>query len=387
MNIPDFEYLKTLKCGTYLLIKEKYPSFFLLLNEKYPNTTNFAEKVYLYYNNLDSIPICNVCKESPCRFISLNKGYSETCSRSCSCKNPERIVKIKSTKLQRYGDANFTNRKKAKKTCLEKYGVDNPSKSEEILEKIKNTNRSHFGTDYPMQNSEILKKSENTLMQKYGVKRYLETEEGKSIIRKKSIESIKKRDITCLKKYGVKNYTQTKECRDKMKNTCLEKYGVEYYTQSEEYKNYMKDRYDERNEHMFKTKRRNNSFHLSSIENNFKEWLDKNHINYFYQYRSQKYPFNCDFYFPDRDMYLEIQGSWIHGSHPFNESNLKDMETLQKWISKFESGHDFYGGAIFCWTERDPKKRQTAKDNKLNFHEIFSDKIDVVIDKFKKYYY
>ena len=38
---------------------------------------------------------------------------------------------------------------KSKKTNLEKYGVDNPLKSEEIQEKIKKTLREKYGVDSP----------------------------------------------------------------------------------------------------------------------------------------------------------------------------------------------------------------------------------------------
>ena len=36
--------------------------------------------------------------------------------------------KMKETKLERYGDENFVNTEKRRNTCLQKYGVDNPSK-------------------------------------------------------------------------------------------------------------------------------------------------------------------------------------------------------------------------------------------------------------------
>jgi hypothetical protein len=43
--------------------------------------------------------------------------------------------KVKTTKLEKYGDENYTNREKAKQTCIVRYGVDNICKSEEIMER------------------------------------------------------------------------------------------------------------------------------------------------------------------------------------------------------------------------------------------------------------
>jgi len=41
--------------------------------------------------------------------------------------------KVKVTKKERYGNENYTNREKAKKTCINRYGVDNVCKSDKIM--------------------------------------------------------------------------------------------------------------------------------------------------------------------------------------------------------------------------------------------------------------
>lgn len=95
-----------------------------------------------------------------------------------------------------------------KKTCLSKYGVDNPSKAKCVQEKIRNVN-----------------------MQKYGAPTFTATKEGKDAVRKTKEEH-----------YGNQNYNnsekalKTKEdrygdpCynnREKNKSTCIKKYGVD----------------------------------------------------------------------------------------------------------------------------------------------------------------
>ena len=64
-------------------------------------------------------------------------------------------------------------------------------------------------------------------------------------------------------------------------------------------------------------------------------------------------------------------------------TDIKDIEQLNVWIEK--SNHSkFYKNAINVWTKRDVLKRNTAKQNKLNFLEIFSTDITEVIKQIKE---
>jgi hypothetical protein len=200
---------------------------------------------------------CEVCgKEFEC-IVTASKT---NCSRECSFKNPNKIIKRrktclekygvdnvakadivkkkgKQTKLERYGDENYgcygsdsfnksilkkygeknyNNREKAKKTCLEKYGVDNTFKSEEIKDKIKDSLLEKYGVEYISQNENIKEKKKKTCLKNYGV-----DNPNKSEIIKKQTKQVK------LQKYGDENYTN----REKSKKTCLDKYGVEYVSQ------------------------------------------------------------------------------------------------------------------------------------------------------------
>lgn len=100
------------------------------------------------------------------------------------------------------------------------------------------------------------------------------------------------------------------------------------------------------------------------------------------QYYSELYPFHCDFYLPNFDVYIEYQGMLTHGKHPFDKDNKDDIEILNKWEIKAETSK-FYRSAIKNWTITDPLKRKTAKDNKLNYLEIFPN--DLYKDKINNY--
>ena len=46
---------------------------------------------------------------------------------------------------------------------------------------------------------------------------------------------------------------------------------------------------------------------------------------------------------------------------------------------------NFYDTAIETWTQRDPLKRKTAKENNLNWVEIFSNDLNEVIKFYQKH--
>ena len=163
-----------------------------------------------------------------------------------------------------------------------------------------------------------------------------------------------------------------------------ERYGVEYAMLSPELAKKLSDSLIRTHSSgkYIETHRLNNTFNTSSIEKQFETYLKENNIEYIYQYHNELYPYDCDFYIPEYDLYIEIQGTWTHGMHPFDPNSPGDNKKLNEWISKNKK---FYNQAVYVWTELDPKKREIAIQNKLNYLEIFSIDIDVVIEKFNEF--
>ena len=154
--------------------------------------------------------------------------------------------KLKKTVLEKYGTSCVLKNKavldKIEKSNIEKYGVVNPFSSEVIKQQIKETNLAKYGVTSPVQSKEINAKLETTSMARYGCRRPSEhksirskiksahlakTEEEKAVIREKVKE-------TCLEKYGVESTNQLDSIKERKKHTCLEKYGVEHAIQSKE---------------------------------------------------------------------------------------------------------------------------------------------------------
>ena len=74
----------------------------------------------------------------------------------------------------------------------------------------------------------------------------------------------------------------------------------------------------------------------------------------------------CDFYIKSLDLFIELNISWTHGGHPFDNENPSDIDILLKWQDKAKTSQ-YYKNAITTWTIRDPAKIATAKANKLNY--------------------
>lgn len=371
-------------------IKLVYPEFYEFIYNKYPFISKISEGMYLYFNNLDKPPVCKNCGKSV-EFMCFSKGYREFCCNKCA-HTEENKLKTQQTNLERYGHiCNLHNPKiheQVVQNWIDKYGEDNPAKSKEIQEKTKQTNLEKYGTITPLLSERAIEKSKCTCLEKYGVERYQNSEEFKKHI--KEIHDIINEKVrkTCLERYGCESYLQTEESKrifkekkeqilETRRKTFLKHFGADCYVHSKKYKEDL----EEINRKKYFTYKKNNSFNKSSIEKRFEEWLKDNNIKYKSQYRSDKYPFHCDFYFPDLDLYFEINGHWSHGGHKFNKNSKEDIEKLNKWKSK---NTQYYYNAIKTWTDLDIRKYDIAKQNKLYYIVVYSNKLEDIIDIYIK---
>lgn len=105
----------------------------------------------------------------------------------------------------------------------------------------------------------------------------------------------------------------------------------------------------------------------SRWEDILEQYFIDNNIVYKKQYSDDRYPFPCDFYLPDSDTFIEINGYWSHNDHFYDSNNPNDVEILAKWIEKANKGHKQYANAVQVWSYRDVIKREHAVKNSLNF--------------------
>lgn len=77
--------------------------------------------------------------------------------------------KSKKTRLERYGDPNYTNREKASQTLLEQYGVVNVQQIPEVKQKALSTWNERYGRDNKEGHAEWQRRIREGTLEKYGV--------------------------------------------------------------------------------------------------------------------------------------------------------------------------------------------------------------------------
>lgn len=189
-----------------------------------------------------------------------------------------------------------------------------------------------------------------------------------------------KRKKTLTDKYGVDNPFKKKEVRERIKQTFLDKYGVDNPFKKKELFDYRRQY-----QHQLETKRKNNTFNTSKLEEELYLYIKEKFPGVKRQYKDEKrYPFLCDFYIPSLDCFIELQGHWTHGNHPYNNNSIKDQKKVEEWKSKHTR---YYDNAIHTWTISDVIKREYAKKSNISYKEIWTlDEGKEFIDKLNNYY-
>lgn len=323
------------------------------LLHRYNNCDDSKESIYRILNNIEILPKCPYC-DKYVHFFSWGYGYTKTCGNKehisrykkehTSFNNPETQLKVKETIKERYGVENIFNlpiikehckiasqsketKEKRNKTILSKYGTDNVWKNENIKNKIRNTIKTKYGDNAYNKGGKIFNKQTSTCLLKYGVPRYQNTTKFKQHLSEISEISINKRKNTCIKLYGISTFNNQ----------------------------------EKRN----KTMKENNSYARSKTEDIAYLYLSLVYPDTIRQYRDEKrYPFNCDFYIPCLDLFIECNFHWTHGNHLFNPNSKEDQDKLYELQHK---NGKYYENAGTTWTKRDPLKVKTAKQNNLNY--------------------
>ena len=251
-----------------------------------------------------------------------------------------------------------------KRTSLAIYGTESPTQSDIVKQKISENCLKKFGVSNPAKLESVQKKMKQTCLEHHGVD---------NIFKKKEYIQQKTKE-----KYGVHNVMLLPETRQKLINTNLKKYGAKSWTSTEEGKKYISDLSPITKEKEYKTKKEHNTFQSSLIEKEILGILQGRFPKVINPYKDSRYPFNCDFYIPSLDLFIEYQGIWMHGGHPYNPNDPKDQEIVKTWEAKSKELNfkgkpkNSYQAAIGIWTERDVLKRETARKNYLNYKEFFN---------------
>jgi hypothetical protein len=233
-------------CNQETKYELKQFSQFHLRKEHNINIKDYYDK----YFRKDGEGFCLECGKETV-YNDFRRGYRIFCSFKCAKSSDYVANRISESFLIRDIEK---EKQKRKDTCLEKYGVDHISKSEEIKHKIEKSNFERFGV------------KTNLITKECYDKRWEALNDRKDVINEKRklywseenvLSALNKRKETCLEKYGVDSVFKINEIKEKLKsyhdnkkentlnrNKGFKKYKKEVYYLTEEKRNELFSNWD-----------------------------------------------------------------------------------------------------------------------------------------------
>lgn len=271
------------RCAKSILEKRNWYDY--LINKYNDNSTNsLIETLYRIKHGIDEIPKCKICGK-PVKFT--NNAYPNYCSAKCRNNDPEVIAK------------NKAGVSKALKNVYIERGEDVKKKRANTLEKKYGTS----GTSSPFSFKDVQDKVKSTIFENYGVDNIMRLPQyhvnAKEIGRKQSVELWKQRGLDI-------EYTDH--------DTIIIKNGCKIHGDIE------------LDIHTFNNRTKPDRMQVSEIcpecnplnYNSGKEiimmkFFDELGIKYIINDRKIIKPLELDFYFPDYNIAIEINGIYFHG--------------------------------------------------------------------------
>ena len=193
-----------------------------------PVTKATRTQLQILFNPKDSC-ICPVCRQGYISF-STQWRWQTGCTRKCAANNSQVRNKAKETMVSKYGVENpsLSNElsKKRERTVRKRYGVKNAFQSAELMKKARNTMKERYGVENPSQSKEILDRKKETSLRNCGYSHWTQDPNQQDRLRPFSQKTMKKARNTMKERYGVENPFYLKSVQNRIKKTMLERYGA-----------------------------------------------------------------------------------------------------------------------------------------------------------------
>ena len=270
-----------------------------------PVDINYPRQIVWHLaNNIIDIPKCQNEKcSNKVKWNNQMKEYRTFCSNKCH-------------------NSSIRTKTKKKQTNLQRYGVEVPAKSDIIKEKMKQTNINRYGVEHTLQVPEIRQQIKQTNKERYGVENPMQAE----IIKRKGQK-------TKFRKYGNVTYNN----REKVIQTSIDRYSTlhpnqkhfpiktaEILLDENDFTQFMKDKTIFQASRLFEidistTQRYIKKYNVtdyiqnkSYLENEMKVILEEIGINFIQNTRKIIAPYELDFYLPDHQVAIEMNGDYWH---------------------------------------------------------------------------
>lgn len=187
-----------------------------------------------HYKNLGyDVKMFDTIMVPPEHLTSGSKAVVDVVCDICGDKMPRQYKKY--IKGHTYGfDTCFqckTN--KARQTCIDRYGVDNPMQNTEIQEKLQHSIKEKYGVDNVSQSDDIKRKKIETFKERYGVDWAIASQDIRNKVKQ-----------TWLNKYGCENPMQNTQIKEKAMLTLCQNGNVPTSSQQMQIYEMVKKRYN-----------------------------------------------------------------------------------------------------------------------------------------------
>lgn len=227
---------------------------------------------------------------------------------------------------------------KAKKSNIEKYGVEHPLKLQEFREKQSNTNLERYGVEFLQQSKEIREKTKKSYLENFGVEHISQLNENRERSKNwlSSNEFRQKSKKTLFENYGVDNPSQSEEIQNIIKLNNISKWGTEYPSQSdvikEKIKNVNLSKYNVDNITKSEEFRKNNfgvakeTNYLSYVGDGYSLFKCDNNLEH-------QFLISCDIYIKRK-----LSNKLCTVCYPIGDTpSLRELDLLE-WIKSIYSG-------------------------------------------------
>ncbi len=360
--------------------------------EIYGNKYDYSKVTYVN----QSTPVTIICPEhgeyTRTPSYHLQGGDCPVCARErtlAGCRKPmsaEAKAKRRQTNLQKYGATTFAGskqaqalyangkgpwskgaRKKAANTCEQRFGAKTWAESDVGVVTAKERCASE---EYRAEMSRRARSEEarqhyaKTSCMHYGAKHWTQSDDGKQ--RLHDMFSTEEERAARSKRM------LSADVKAKIQATSMERYGVPYYWQSEDARKRLKELLsaEEVQQKIIETKKARGTINSSKPERMAYALLvrkfGEDDVESQYN-KDARYPYACDFYIKSLDLFIELNATWLHCGHWFDEHDENDLQKLQTLFDKAQESKPMYKRAIYIWTYDDLRKRKTAMKNHINY--------------------
>jgi len=360
------------------------------------------QRIYHIVNNLSSIPKCKTCNLNDVKWKTdkyrtfcsskcsmgdegVKKSYRESMKEKYGVDNPFKSEavqeKIKETLFDRYGVEDFNkiegiSKRKIdglKKTNLERYGVEDAAKLYWSVEKRKETFNEKFDGGHPLRDGEVMAKLKETNLKKYGVENTFQIED----IRKKRNSSVNEKTYKHLIElmdgkfealFDQKDYHGRLGCEYEFKCCkCLSNFKCTFSSSIITPRCYKCEPYNK-----------------SKAEIEIADFLKEQNINFKNNTRKIISPYELDFYISEKEIAIEFNGLYWH-SYDQKETKEEKNYHLMKTDSCREKNIHLLHIFESEWNEKKKIWKSIIRSKLGNSNRVYARKCRVaLVDRYVK---